>query len=75
MNTPTDRVQAKPPTLTPPDLLNTPQAAAFIGCTPDTLTTWRCTKAVRVPYVRVGRLVRYRRRDLEAFLEQNAVKA
>jgi len=73
MNTPNDRTSTPSPT--PPELFTTPQAAAFLGCTADTLTTWRCTKAVKVPYVRVGRLVRYRRRDLEAFLENNAVRA
>jgi excisionase family DNA binding protein len=56
-------------------LLNTPEAAAVLGCTPDTLVTWRCTKAVKIPFVRIGRLVRYRRTDLDAFLDQNSVKA
>lgn len=60
---------------TPKALLSTPEAAAVLGCTPDTLVTWRCTKAVNIPFVRIGRLVRYRRVDLDAFLDQNSVRA
>ena len=56
------------------ELLTTTEAADFLGTTPGTLTTWRCTKAVNIPYVRVGRNVRYRRRDLEAFLESQLVE-
>lgn len=59
----------------PKTLLNTPEAAAIIGCTPDTLTTWRCTRAVKVPYVKIGRLVRYRRSDIDAYLDGHTVGA
>jgi excisionase family DNA binding protein len=56
-------------------LLTTLEAAAIIGCTPDTLTTWRCTRAVKVPYVKIGRLVRYRRSDIDAYLDGHTVGA
>lgn len=55
------------------DLLTTEQAADFLGTTPGTLTTWRCTRAVRVPHIRIGRNIRYRRTDLERFLTANTV--
>jgi excisionase family DNA binding protein len=58
-------------TTTRPELLTTDEAACYLGTTPGTLAVWRCTKAVHVPFVKVGRLVRYRRRDLEAFLTDN----
>ena len=57
------------------DLLTTPEAAEVLGTTKGTLTTWRCTRAVEIPYVKVGRNVRYRLSDLTAFLEAQTVKA
>ena len=53
------------------ELLTTDQAAAFLGVKANSLITWRSTKAVRIRYVKIGGCVRYRRRDLEAFLEEN----
>jgi hypothetical protein len=53
------------------DLLDTTAAAAYIGSTPATLNTWRCTKSVRIPYIKCGRSVRYRKSDLDEFLERN----
>jgi len=35
-----------------------------------TLQTWRSRKSVTLPYLKVGRHVRYRRADLDAFLER-----
>ncbi len=34
----------------------------------DTLAVWRSTKRYDLPYVKVGRLVRYKLTDIEAFL-------
>jgi hypothetical protein len=41
----------------------------------DTLATWRCTKKYRIPCAKIGRLVSYRRRDLDAWLESRLVDA
>jgi excisionase family DNA binding protein len=54
-------------------LLNTSQAAEYLGTSPATLTTWRCTRATRIPFVKIGRSVRYRRRDLDRFIDQQTV--
>jgi len=55
-----------------PDNLFSPKAAArFLGVTDHTLAVWRCTKRYALPYVKVGRLVKYRREDLECFIQQN----
>lgn len=55
-----------------PDNLFSPKAAArFLGVTDHTLAVWRCTKRYALPYVKVGRLVKYRREDLEHFIQQN----
>ncbi len=50
-------------------LLTSLEAAAVLNVKPDTLLVWRCTKRYKIPYIKVGRLVRYRRSDLEAWLE------
>ncbi len=50
-------------------LLTPPEAAAYIGVTENTLSVWRCVGRYAIPFIKVGRLVRYRRSDLEAWLE------
>lgn len=49
-------------------LLTTPEAATYLGISPKTLETWRSTGRQAVPYVRVGRLIRYRMRDLDEWM-------
>ena len=49
--------------------LNTQQAAQLLGVKDSTLEIWRCTKRYALPYIKVGRLVRYRRSDLVRWLE------
>jgi excisionase family DNA binding protein len=57
------------------DLLNNDQAAAYIGVTPRTLEVWRCTKRHPISFIKVGRLVKYRKSALDAFLDQQTVDA
>lgn len=45
-------------------------AAAVLGMQPETLGNWRCTGRYNLPYVKVGRNVRYRVGDLLDFLER-----
>lgn len=54
-------------------LLSNDQAASYIGVTPGTLEVWRCTKRHQIPYIKVGRLVKYRREVLEDFLTAQTV--
>lgn len=54
-------------------LLNNNQAAAFIGVTPRTLEVWRCTKRHSIPYIKVGRLVKYRQSSLENWLATRTI--
>jgi excisionase family DNA binding protein len=49
------------------------KAAEFLGISKETLAMWRCTKRYPLPYIKVGRLVRYREADLAAFLESRRV--
>lgn len=50
------------------DLLTTEAAAARLGVAPQTMTDWRW-KSRGPKFVKVGRLVRYRLSDLEAWLD------
>ena len=54
-------------------LLTRDQAAEFLGVRPQTLAAWLCRRRYALPVVRVGRLVRYRLSDLEAFLDARTV--
>jgi len=55
------------------ELLNEQQAAEFLGVVPGTLSVWRSTKRYAIPFIKCGRLVRYRRADLEKWLESRTV--
>ena len=57
------------------DLLDEKEAADFLKLASNTLSVWRSTKRYPLPYVRVGRCVRYRRADLEKFIAENTVTA
>ena len=48
-------------------LLTPAEVAERLGVSAATLATWRCTKRYPLSYVKVGRLVRYRIADLDAF--------
>ena len=50
-------------------LLTTAQAAEVLGIAEGTLTTWRCTRRTELPYLKVGRCVRYKRSDIEAWAQ------
>jgi hypothetical protein len=55
------------------DLLNTRQAAKFLGLRPQTLSVWRCHARYGLRFFRLGGSVRYRRSDLQQFLERSSV--
>lgn len=56
-------------------LLQPKQAAEYLGVSPGTLEVWRSTKRYPLPFIKVGRLVKYRQSDLDAFLESRTVGA
>ncbi len=57
------------------NLLGNIAAAAYLGVTPRTLEVWRCTKRHAIPYIKVGRLVKYRQSDLDTWLAGQTVGA
>ena len=50
------------------ELLDEKQAAAKLDVTPGTLSVWRSTGRYALPFVKVGRKVRYRVTDLDLWL-------
>lgn len=55
------------------ELLTAKQAADLLGVSKQTLAVWRCEGRYDLRYVKVGACVRYRRSDLEKFLEQRTL--
>ena len=54
--------------------LSTDKAAKLLGISPITMSIWRC-QGTGPRYDKIGgRLVRYRRSDLEAFVSENSEK-
>lgn len=54
-------------------LLTEIEAAELLGIKPQTLSVWRCVKRYPLPYIRVGRNIRYRLSACEQFLESRTV--
>ena len=55
-------------------LRNESEAAEYLGLKKQTLANWRSTGSSELPFVKVGRLVRYRSADLDAWLESRTVR-
>jgi len=55
-------------------LLTNAEAAHRLGLKPDSLTVMRARGTLPIPYHKVGRLIRYDPRDLDAWLEQQRVE-
>ena len=55
-------------------LLSRPEAAAYLGVREQTLAVWNCTGRYALPVIKVGRSVRYRRSDLDRWLESRTVR-
>lgn len=55
-------------------LLNRKEAAQLLGISEATLAVWKTTKRYPLPCVKVGRLVKYRKSDLLAFIEARTVR-
>ena len=49
------------------------EAARYLGCTSQTLRVWVSKR--RVPFVKVNRLTRFLKRDLDLWLENHKVAA
>ena len=50
-------------------LITRAEAAEYLGISVQTLADWATTKRYQLPMIKVGRLVKYRLSDIEAFLD------
>ena len=50
-------------------LLSRREAATYLGVKPATLEIWACTGRYDLPFVKIGRTVRYRQSHLDAWLD------
>jgi hypothetical protein len=57
--------------LSVPALLTEPDVAKILGISPTTLKCERSRGRIIIPYVKVGRLVRYRIEDVDRYIEEN----
>ena len=51
------------------ELVNEREAARILDTKPSTLSVWRSTGRYGLPFIKIGRKVRYRRADLTAWIE------
>ena len=54
------------------ELLDERAAAAILDVSPGTLSVWRSTGRYSLPFLKIGRKVRYRRADLMQWLQSRA---
>lgn len=52
-----------------PALLTRKEAAIYLGVSERTLAIWKCTGRYSLPVIKIGRLAKYRKADLDAFIE------
>lgn len=54
-------------------LVGRQQAADYLGVNANTLAVWASTKRYQLPFVKIGRLVKYRLVDLDMFIATRTV--
>jgi predicted DNA-binding transcriptional regulator AlpA len=55
------------------ELLTERETAQVINLSRQTLANWRCTRQQALPYIKVGRAVRYALSDVQNFLNQRRI--
>ena len=56
-------------------LLTRKEAAEYLGIKAKTLAVWLCVGRYNLPCVKIGRLAKYRKEDLDNFIEQRSIGA
>lgn len=52
-------------------LLSRKEAAYYLNIAPQTLAVWACQRRNSLPLIKIGRHVKYRQSDLDAFIARN----
>lgn len=55
------------------NLISSEEAAEILGISPGTLAVWRSVRRYPLPWVKCGRLVRYKIEDIETFIASRTV--
>lgn len=55
------------------ELLSRREAAEYLQIKEQTLAVWTCTQRYELPIVKIGRLVRYKKSDLDKFIERRTI--
>lgn len=55
-------------------LTDTEGASILLKVAAATLIKWRSTGEVRIPFIRIGRQIKYRTKDLKAFIETSTIR-
>ncbi len=55
------------------NLLTPIQVADILGVSVETLNVWRATKRYKLPYTKIGHLVRYRSADIQTFINERTI--
>ena len=58
-----------------PTQIDEAKASAVLGVKSATLCNWRCTGRYNLPFIKTGRLVRYRTRDLAEWIAKRRTGA
>jgi len=54
------------------NLMSVEQAAEYLNVSVRTLNNWRSLGYPSIPYIKLGRSVKYRESDLDAYIEKNS---
>ena len=57
--------------ISPAGLMTPRDAAVYIGVKINTLAVWRMTNKYGLPFVKLGKVVRYRKADLDEWINKN----
>lgn len=52
-------------------LITSKEAAQYLGVCPSTLTKWRIKNRYNLPFIRIGKMCKYRLNDLAEFLSRH----
>ncbi|MDD5581190.1 MAG: helix-turn-helix domain-containing protein [Methylobacter sp.] len=56
-------------------LTDTDGASQLLNIPAATLTKWRSTGENNIPFIRIGRQIKYRTRDLRAYVDSHTIKS
>ncbi len=56
-------------------LLSREEAAIYLSVKPKTLAMWKCTGRQELKHIKIGRLVKYKKSELDAFILSREVES